>query len=64
MRKILELHYCTECPMRLQAGPYAFYASCLKAGREITESDKMAHFPAWCPLPESGEKEEEGNAKG
>lgn len=41
--------------MRLQAHPYAFYVSCLKAGREITDSDRLTNFPVWCPLLEKEE---------
>ncbi len=51
MSRVVEIERCAECPRRGEMW-------CELEHKAITITDAMRAFPVWCPLPESGEKEE------
>jgi len=56
MSRVITVERCIECPYCHM--PSLYRKLCGKAQWREIECDSSREFPAWCPLPESGEKEE------
>lgn len=65
MSRVWAVNHCQDCPANQPnwSDEDVWCDWCNKAKRKIVPSDATGPFPAWCPLPESGEKEG-SNAKG
>ena len=56
---VVEVKECAACPARLDRWTgRKFEAICSRERRIMDPWERETTFPAWCPLPESGEKEE------
>lgn len=61
MSRVITVSCCADCPSNRRDwhGPdFEYYGDGCSLANKATSEEEMNSFPAWCPLPESGKKEE------